>query len=150
MPRGRRKSGESTVSLAQTLDRSRTRIQLLRAELESESRNAATALARIQQLVGNLDGAAIAPAMSGRAGARRGKPVRRAGGQRDKIISFLKGKSDPQAAEAIALHVGNRVANVRQALMHMVKSGTLVSLKKDGDSFRKPGKGERGGLYGVK
>jgi len=152
MPRGRKaRSGDSMVELAKTLESSKARIQQLRAELESETRIAATALSRIQQLAGSLNGSVVA-AMPTR-GASRGKGPGgkgRRGGQREAIVSYLKGSSNPQGADAIAGHLGKKVANVRQALMQMVKAGSLVSLKKDGDSFRKPGKGERGGLYGVK
>jgi len=150
MARGR-KSVDSMVELAKTLEASKANIQRLRAELESETGIAQTALRRIQELAGSLNGSVTETKptrTTGEAGTGKGG---RTGGQRELIVAFVKGKDEPQGAELIAAHLGKsgKLASVRQTLTQMVSGGTLASFKKDGAGFRLPKKGERGGLYGL-
>ncbi len=148
MPRGPKARTIGMVALAKNLERSRDRIMQLRAEIHEESGTFSRLLDELQRQAGSLNGTAERGPRS--RGARKVAPGRRRrGGQREAIVEFIKAKGQPQGTEAIASHVGNKIANVRQALMHMVKAGTLASFKKDGDSFRAPKKSERGGFYGL-
>lgn len=149
MARGRKARSGGMVVLARELERSRDRILELRAQLHKESGNVARLLGELQRHAGILNGDATEPVASAAKASRPGRRSGRRGGQREAIVAFVKGKNEPQGAEAIAAHLGNKVSNVRQALIQMVKTGTLASFKKDGDAFRLPKKGERGGLYGL-
>jgi len=100
---------------------------------------------RIREAAGIVE---VKPETTGstKTGTRKGKR-----GATPQIISFLKNRKDPQQAEVIAEHLGKskKLASVRQTLGNLVREGDLVSLKKDGDEYRNPGKGERGGFYGL-
>lgn len=66
------------------------------------------------------------------------------------VMDAIKANGTPMTVGEIAAKLGEPEPNIRQRAFNLTKAGQLVSFKKDGDKFREPGKGERGGYYGLK
>lgn len=128
----------SGAELVEYIDGAEAKMDVLREQLAEYENN----LDSFKRELGRRYGLASAPIQH-----RRSSSGGRSSGQREAIIEYVK--AEPKRADDIAAHLGKNVAAVRQTLMIMAKDGKIKSYKQDNGQYREPGKGERGGFYGL-